>query len=111
MNYKGTMLSDVPNLAIALGYTNASWTLKADLVCEFVCRLLNHMEKAGYDQVHRADASPGSPQEPLLDFSSGYVQRAVSRAPEARAEGAVAPLPELPARSRSASATARSRTA
>ena len=81
MNYRGTMLSDVPNLAIALGYTNASWTLKADLVCEFVCRLLNHMEKAGKTKcIARMD--PGLPQEPVLDFSSGYVQRAISRLPK-----------------------------
>ena len=80
-NYRGTMLSDVPNLAITLGYTNASWTLKADLVCEFVCRLLNHMEKAGKKKCI-AHAEAGLPQEPLLDFSSGYVQRAASRLPK-----------------------------
>jgi cation diffusion facilitator CzcD-associated flavoprotein CzcO len=80
-NYRGTMLSDVPNLAIALGYTNASWTLKADLVCEFVCRLLNHMEKAGKTKCI-AHIDPSLPREPLLDFSSGYVQRAVSRLPK-----------------------------
>ena len=80
-NYRGTMLSGVPNLAITLGYTNASWTLKADLVCEFVCRLLNHMEKAGFKKCI-ARIEPGLPQEPLLDFSSGYVQRAVSRLPK-----------------------------
>ncbi len=80
-NYRGAMLSDVPNLAITLGYTNASWTLKADLVCEFVCRLLNHMERAGKKKcIAHTDA--GLPQEPLLDFSSGYVQRAVSRLPK-----------------------------
>ncbi len=43
--YKGMMLRDVPNMALVFGYTNSSWTLKADLVCEYVCRLLNHMEK------------------------------------------------------------------
>ena len=48
VGYKGMMLSDVPNLAIALGYTNASWTLKCDLTCEYVCRLLNHMDEHGY---------------------------------------------------------------
>ena len=81
LNYRGTMLSNVPNLAIALGYTNASWTLKADLVCEFVCRLLNHMEKAGQK---KAIARPehDMPVEPLLDFSSGYVQRALGRLPK-----------------------------
>jgi cation diffusion facilitator CzcD-associated flavoprotein CzcO len=81
LNYRGTMLSDVPNLAIALGYTNASWTLKADLVCEFMCRLLNHMEKAGYRKCV-ARPEQGMPEEPLLDFSSGYVQRAIPRMPK-----------------------------
>ena len=51
MTYKGMMLSDVPNLAFTLGYTNASWTLKADLTCEYVCRLLNHMDEHGYTPV------------------------------------------------------------
>jgi hypothetical protein len=75
------MLSNVPNLAITLGYTNASWTLKADLICEFVCRLLNHMEKAGYRKCV-ARPEPGMPEEPVLDFSSGYVRRAISRLPK-----------------------------
>ena len=52
--YKGMMYSDVPNLASVFGYTNASWTLKADLVCEYVCRLLNHMDRTGYAPVHAA---------------------------------------------------------
>ena len=55
------MFSDVPNLAIAIGYTNASWTLKCDLTCEYVCRLLNHMDKRGYDQcTPRNDDADGS---------------------------------------------------
>lgn len=82
MNYRGTMLSDVPNLAIALGYTNASWTLKCDLVCEFVCRLLNHMERKGYRKCVARPKESGLPEEPLLDFSSGYVQRALSQLPK-----------------------------
>ena len=48
MAYKGMMFSGVPNLAVSLGYTNASWTLKCDLTCEYVCRLLNHMRERGY---------------------------------------------------------------
>ncbi len=83
LNYRGTMLSDVPNLAIALGYTNASWTLKCDLVCEFVCRLLNHMQKNGYDKcVARVKDRSASEEEPLLDFSSGYVQRSIALLPK-----------------------------
>src|SRR6185503_4202789 len=49
-NYKGMMFSDVPNLALAVGYTNASWTLKAELICRYVCRLLNYMAKSGMRQ-------------------------------------------------------------
>ncbi len=80
MSYKGMMYSDVPNLATAFGYTNASWTLKADLTCSYVCRLLNYMDARGF-----AEARPirnASVQEmPFLDFSSGYVQRALEQLP------------------------------
>jgi cation diffusion facilitator CzcD-associated flavoprotein CzcO len=88
MNYRGTMLSDVPNLAISLGYTNASWTLKCDLVCEFVCRILNHMESGGYRRCVPRLRELGLTQEPLLDFSSGYVQRSLSQLPK---QGSKAP--------------------
>jgi hypothetical protein len=81
MAYKGTMLSGVPNLAAVFGYTNASWTLKSDLVCEYVCRLLNHMRRRGYSAVGpRRDPAVG--EEPLIDFSSGYVQRALDMLPK-----------------------------
>ena len=79
--YRGMMLGDVPNLALAFGYTNASWTLKVDLTCERVCRMLNHMKKTGTDVAVPnvpADIQP----EPLLDFSSGYVQRAIAHLPK-----------------------------
>jgi cation diffusion facilitator CzcD-associated flavoprotein CzcO len=81
-NYKGMMYSDVPNLASSFGYTNASWTLKADLTCGYVCRLLNTMKKRGLRQ-----ATPritGAPLEstPFLDFSSGYVTRAMEKFPK-----------------------------
>ncbi|MBN9005768.1 MAG: NAD(P)/FAD-dependent oxidoreductase [Rhizobiales bacterium] len=80
MSYKGLMYSGVPNLASATGYTNASWTLKCDLTCEYVCRLLNTMKAKGYDQcVPRRD--PGVTEMPWLDFSSGYVQRSVDKFP------------------------------
>jgi cation diffusion facilitator CzcD-associated flavoprotein CzcO len=88
MNYKGTMLSDVPNLAIALGYTNASWTLKCDLVCEYVCRLLNHMERNGYRSCTPRLKDSNITEEPLLGFSSGYVQRALEQLPK---QGSKAP--------------------
>jgi cation diffusion facilitator CzcD-associated flavoprotein CzcO len=80
LNYKGTMLSDVPNMAMALGYTNASWTLKADLVCEFVCRLLGHMDREGY-RMCTPRIGRGIDREPLMPLRSGYVQRALADMP------------------------------
>jgi cation diffusion facilitator CzcD-associated flavoprotein CzcO len=80
MIYKGMMLSGVPNLAFAIGYTNASWTLKCDLTCEYVCRLLNTMDARGFTQCcPRRD--PKVQEAPLLDFTSGYVQRGLDRVP------------------------------
>ena len=48
LSYKGLMLTGVPNMAFSIGYTNASWTLKCDLTCDYVCRLINHMDERGY---------------------------------------------------------------
>jgi cyclohexanone monooxygenase len=80
MAYKGMMLSDLPNVFMAMGYTNASWTLKADLTAGYVCRLLKHMDRHGYTQaVPRKD--PLAKAQPYFDFSSGYVQRAASVLP------------------------------
>lgn len=81
MNYKGCMLTGVPNLSFVFGYTNASWTLKADLLCEYVCRLLNYMDKHGYRQVNVRLNDPEVEDLPLLDLTSGYVQRAMERFP------------------------------
>jgi monooxygenase len=81
MGYKGMMLSGVPNLAIALGYTNASWTLKCDLSCEYVCRLLNHMDAHGYRQCTPRINDPTVKPEPFIDFSSGYVLRSIDKFP------------------------------
>jgi cation diffusion facilitator CzcD-associated flavoprotein CzcO len=81
MSYKGMMYSDVPNLASTFGYTNASWTLKADLTAEYVCRLLNHMDAKGYAVAVPRRNDPSVKEEPWLDFSSGYVQRALSILP------------------------------
>jgi monooxygenase len=80
MSYRGMMLSGVPNLAVVFGYTNASWTLKADLTCEYVCRLLNHMAARGYT-ICAPKRDPAMPAMPFIDFSSGYVQRAIERFP------------------------------
>tara|TARA_R110000868_G_scaffold56162_2_gene174138 strand:+ start:3973 stop:5475 length:1503 start_codon:yes stop_codon:yes gene_type:complete len=80
-NYKGMMYSGVPNLASSFGYTNASWTLKCDLTCAYVCRLINHMDKTGTRQATPVLNDPNIESEPWLDFSSGYVQRALDKLP------------------------------
>ncbi len=80
MSYKGMMYSDVPNLATAFGYTNASWTLKADLTCAYVCRMLNYMDQRGYVEA-RPKRDETVQEAPFLDFSSGYVQRALAELP------------------------------
>jgi monooxygenase len=79
--YKGCMFGEVPNLATVFGYTNASWTLRADLVCDFVCRLLNHTRKVRmrWCVPRRRGASPQT--EPWVDFSSGYFRRGMDRFP------------------------------
>lgn len=81
VTYKGSMLTEIPNLAFVFGYTNASWTLKADLICTFVCRLLNYMDKHGYRQVtpHLNDQSVED--LPLLNLTSGYILRAMDLFP------------------------------
>ncbi|HEY5106243.1 MAG TPA: NAD(P)/FAD-dependent oxidoreductase [Caulobacteraceae bacterium] len=81
-SYKGMMYSGVPNLASTFGYTNASWTLKADLTAEYVCRLLNHMDRKDYTECRPVNADPDMPAAPWLDFSSGYVRRAMDRFPK-----------------------------
>jgi cation diffusion facilitator CzcD-associated flavoprotein CzcO len=80
--YKGMMLSGVPNFVYALGYTNASWTLKVDLVCEHFCRLLEVMDERGYEVAAPEAPDPRGERTPLLDLSSGYVQRAVEDFPK-----------------------------
>jgi monooxygenase len=82
MGYKGMMLSGVPNLAIALGYTNASWTLKCDLTCEYVCRLLNHMDERGYAYCTPLNRDPSVTPEPFIDFNSGYILRSIDKFPK-----------------------------
>jgi len=86
--YKGMMLSDVPNLAWCTGYTNASWTLRADLVSRHVCRLINFMDRQGYDQVVPDADGDAAEHQPLLDLSSGYVTRAAPLMPR---QGSKAP--------------------
>jgi cation diffusion facilitator CzcD-associated flavoprotein CzcO len=79
--YKGMMFSDVPNLAFAVGYTNASWTLKCDLIAEYICRLINHMDHQGYDVCTPRVNDSDIEEIPVLDFNSGYVLRALDSLP------------------------------
>jgi monooxygenase len=82
VGYKGMMLSGVPNLAVTLGYTNASWTLKADLVAQYACRLLNHMDARGYAICTPQAPASGSETAPWLDLKSGYVLRSAAALPK-----------------------------
>jgi monooxygenase len=82
MGYRGLILSGVPNAAAALGYTNASWTLKCELTCEYVCRLLNYMDANGYRQVVAINRDPTVTPEPFIDFSSGYILRSIDKFPK-----------------------------
>ncbi|WP_157551258.1 flavin-containing monooxygenase [Nocardioides jensenii] len=81
MAYRGLMLSDLPNFAYTVGYTNASWTLKADLVAEFVCRVLEHMTEVGARTVVPV-RQPGVGEEPFMDFEAGYVLRSIDQLPK-----------------------------
>jgi len=80
VTYKGMMLSGVPNFALAIGYTNASWTLKVDLVSEYVCRLLTEMERTGHTVVTPLGPPPG-PREPLLNLQANYIKRSLDALP------------------------------
>jgi monooxygenase len=79
--YKGMMLSDVPNLALAFGYTNASWTLKCDLTSRYFCRLVRHMDRHGFAICAPRPGDAAIERQPMLDFSSGYVRRAEGSLP------------------------------
>ena len=81
--YKGSMFSNVPNLSVVFGYLNASWTLKADIIAEYSCRVLNHMRATGSDiAVPLLSDTQAKAAETVFDFSSGYVQRALSYLPQ-----------------------------
>lgn len=83
MAYKGMMLTQMPNMAFTIGYTNASWTLKADLVSEFVCRVLNYMDDNGFDRVEPQHPGNSVDERPLMEFTPGYVLRALDYLPKA----------------------------
>jgi monooxygenase len=86
--YKGMMLSDVPNFAFAIGYTNSSWTLKVDLVCEHLAQLLAYMDEHGYHSCMPRNDDPAVTTRPLLDFGAGYVLRSIDTWPK---QGSCAP--------------------
>ena len=81
VSYKGAMYTGVPNMASAFGYTNASWTLKCDLTSDFICRLLNYMKRKDFAKATPRPPGPGVAEEPILSFTSGYVQRAIQDFP------------------------------
>jgi cation diffusion facilitator CzcD-associated flavoprotein CzcO len=82
MTYKGMMLSDIPNLAFTLGYSNASWTLKVDLTSEYMCRLLNHMDEHGYRLCVPRVSDPTVTIEPLIGLNSNYILRSLEHLPK-----------------------------
>ena len=82
LTYKGMMLEDVPNLAIAIGYTNASWTLKCDLTCDYVCRLLDHMHAEGLTECVPRNTDGSVEEGTLLGLTSGYIQRSAHLLPK-----------------------------
>jgi len=82
LTYKGMMLSGVPNFAISFGYVNASWTLRADLTCEYVCRLINLMDKQDVSCCEPVDDKNAYGDDELIDFTSGYVQRGLDQMPK-----------------------------
>jgi monooxygenase len=79
-NYKGMMFGQMPNFVWVFGYTNSSWTLKAELTFDYVCRLLEHMEQNGYQSVYPY-REPDAEQSTIVDLKSGYVMRALDRLP------------------------------
>jgi cation diffusion facilitator CzcD-associated flavoprotein CzcO len=80
--YRGFAVSDLPNLAFVFGYTNSSWTLRADLISRYVVRLLNFMDKNGYDIAVPVNDDPTLKEEPFLNLNSGYILRAAGRLPK-----------------------------
>ena len=83
MLYQGIMVSDVPNMAMIIGYINASWTLKVDIAAEYICRLINYMDKNGYDEViAQGDQTELMEDTVMGSLSSGYIARAVDVMPK-----------------------------
>ena len=98
MAYKGMMLTGLPNMAFTIGYTNASWTLKADLVSEFVCRVLNYMDANGFDTVVPQHPGTSVEERPIMDFTPGYMLAGPPHPAQGGFACAVAAHAELPDR-------------
>ncbi len=81
MTYKGMMIQNIPNFSYAIGYTNASWTLKADLTSAYVCRVIQHMDEKGYAVFSASNVAPDVEEAPFMDLASGYIQRAQAQFP------------------------------
>lgn len=82
MMYRGVMISDVPNAAVTIGYTNASWTLRCELTCELVCRTLNHMDAHGYTRCLPRVRGAASTEDSVIDLKAGYIRRAMGLLPK-----------------------------
>ena len=80
--FRGRMLSDVPNYAFAIGYTNSSWTLKVDIICKYLCKLIKEMDVQGKETCVANRPMDGMESRPLLDFQAGYVKRALHELPK-----------------------------
>ncbi len=85
--YRGMMLCGVPNFALAIGYINASWTLRVDLVSRYVCRLLTYMDRHGFTSAWPTAPPEGEETRPIMDFAAGYIRRSAAELPRQGASG------------------------
>jgi hypothetical protein len=77
LTYKGSMLSDVPNFAFAMGNYNVSLTLKVGIVIDYICRLVGYMDRCGFEKCTAVNPDPSQQTRPMLDFGAGYVNRSL----------------------------------
>lgn len=88
MSYRGVMFEGIPNAAMVFGYTNSSWTLKADLIADYFCRVVNYMDDKGYDEVIPVNHDPGMAKRSFIDLTSGYISRVKDQLPKQGTKGA-----------------------
>lgn len=88
MSYRGVMFEGIPNAAMVFGYTNSSWTLKADLIADYFCRIVNYMDDKGYDEVIPVNHDPGMAKKSFIDLTSGYISRVKDQLPKQGTKGA-----------------------